>query len=84
MTKQHQPTTESRPAGLPSSENSVQGRWGRIITLAGLVVLGVAPWAPSQQPLPNLPAYCPPLTAFAHPTLFDLFSGTAPIRFPYG
>ena len=64
MKRQHE---QPRPA--PQAE----GRsWGRIITLAGLIVLGVAPWAQAQQPLPNLPAYCPPLTAFAHPTLFDV------------
>jgi hypothetical protein len=84
MNTQHAPTTEPSPAGQRSSPTPAEGRWGRIITLAGLVVLGVAPWAQAQQPLPNLPAYCPPLTAFAHPTLFDVFNGTVPFRFPYG
>ena len=60
------------------------GRWSRIVTLAGLVVLGLTPWAQAQQPLPDYPAICPPLTAFATPTLFDVFFGTHPFRFPYG
>ena len=57
--------------------------WSRVFTLAGLIVLGVTPWAQAQLPPPNFPAYCPPLTAFANPTLFDMFWGTTPIRFPY-
>lgn len=57
--------------------------WSRISTIAGLFLLGVAPWASAQLPTPNLPALCPPLTAFAGPTMFDLFWGTTPIRFPY-
>ena len=57
--------------------------WRNIITMAGLIVLGVTPWASAQLPTPDLPAYCPPLTAFAHPTMFDVFWGTTPIRFPY-
>jgi hypothetical protein len=58
-------------------------RLARILTFAGLVVLGVAPWAKAQLPQPDFPAYCPPLTAFANPTLFDVFFGTTPIKFPY-
>lgn len=57
--------------------------WRRTVTLAGLAVLGVTPWAQAQQPLPDFPAFCPPLTAFATPTLFDVWFGTAPIRFPF-
>jgi len=57
--------------------------WHRIVTLAGLTVLGLTPWASAQQATPDLPAVCPPLTAFASPTLFDVFFGTTPIRFPY-
>ncbi len=57
--------------------------WGRIVTIASLVVLGITPWAQAQLPPPNLPAYCPPMTAFAGPTLFDFAFGTTPIRFPY-
>lgn len=57
--------------------------WSRIVTLASLAVLGLTPWASAQQATPDLPAYCPPLTAFASPTLFDVFFGTTPIRYPY-
>ncbi len=57
--------------------------WGRIVTIAGLLVLGITPWANAQLPPPNLPAFCPPLNAFAGPTMFDLFWGTSPLRFPY-
>ena len=53
------------------------------MTFAGLVVLGITPWAQAQLPPPNLPAVCPPLTAFASPSLFDFFWGTTPTRFPY-
>jgi len=66
------------------AETPSGGRWSRIVTLAGLVVLGLTPWAQAQQPLPDYPAICPPLTAFATPTLFDVFFGTQPFRFPYG
>ena len=57
--------------------------WRNVVTVAGLIVLGITPWAQAQQPPPDMPAYCPPLTAFATPTLFDVFWGTTPIRFPY-
>lgn len=57
--------------------------WSRICTTAGLMVLGVTPWAQAQIQQPDLPTICPPLTAFATPTLFDVFFGTTPIRFPY-
>lgn len=65
------------------SRESRPSRWRRIVTLAGLVVLGVTPWAHAQLPPPDLAAVCPPLTAFATPSLFDFFWGTTPIRFPY-
>ncbi|MBK8269833.1 MAG: hypothetical protein IPK83_16690 [Planctomycetes bacterium] len=64
-------------------ESMAPGFWGRIFTLAGLVVLGITPFAHAQLDPPNYPALCPPLTALANPTLFDLFWGTTPIRFPY-
>ena len=57
--------------------------WQRATTLGALAVLGLTPWAQAQQPLPDFPAVCPPLTAFATPTLFDVWFGTAPIRFPF-
>ncbi len=57
--------------------------WRNIVTMAGLIVLGITPWAQAQQSPPDMPAYCPPLTAFATPTLFDVFWGTTTIRFPY-
>lgn len=57
--------------------------WQRVSTLGALAVLGLTPWAQAQQPLPDFPAVCPPLTAFATPTLFDVWFGTAPIRFPF-
>lgn len=74
---------ESRETKPEAAGSSGKWSWGRILTLAGLVVLGVAPWAQAQLPPPNDPALCPPLTAFAGPTLFDTFWGTSPIRFPY-
>ncbi len=55
----------------------------RILTLAGLVVLGVTPWATAQLPEPTLPAACYPLTAFARPTLFNVLFGLPVFRFPY-
>jgi len=58
--------------------------WRQRLTLAGLAVLGLTSWAEASQAVPNYPAVCPPLTAFATPTLFDVWWGTAPIRFPYG
>ncbi len=57
--------------------------WRNIVTMAGLIVLGITPWAQAQQSPPDLPAYCPPLTAFTTPSLFDVFWGTTTIRFPY-
>ncbi len=77
---------------LPPSQATVQDHsqsasrkwsWSRITTFAGLIILGITPWAQAQLPPPNLPAVCPPLTAFASPSLFDFFWGTTPIRFPY-
>jgi hypothetical protein len=60
-------------------------QWRGRITLAALAVLGLTPWAQAAiQPLPDLPAFCPPLSAFATPTLFDVWFGTTPLRFPYG
>ena len=66
-------------------ENGDPSRWTRIATLAGLAVLGITPWAHAQlAPLDPPPAViCPPLTAIATPTLFDVFFGTTPIRFPF-
>ncbi len=57
--------------------------WRRAIAGAVLFVLGITPWAHAQLPLPDEPALCPPLTSIATPTLFNLFSGTTPIRFPF-
>jgi len=57
--------------------------WSRIVTAAGLIVLGITPWAQAQLAAPNQPAYCPPLTSIATPSMFDLFWGTTPIRFPF-
>lgn len=57
--------------------------WSRVLTMAGLAVLGLTPWANAALPQPDLPAICPPLTAFAHPTFFDFLWGTTPIKFPY-
>jgi len=60
-------------------------RWSRIATMAGLAVLGITPWAQAQLPPIEPPpaVICPPLTAIATPTLFDVFFGTTPIRFPF-
>ena len=55
----------------------------RIATLAGLVVLGVTPWAQAQLPQPTLPAACYPLTAFAHPSIFNVIWNIPVFRFPY-
>jgi len=57
--------------------------WRKVALLAALVVLGVSPWAKAQLPTPDLPAFCPPITAFAHPSFFDVIWGTTPIKFPY-
>lgn len=57
--------------------------WMRVIILGGLVVLGLTPWAHAQLPPPNEPAFCPPLTSIATPSLYDVFFNTTPIRFPY-
>lgn len=68
-----------------SPTDDVSTPWSRIVTLAGLAVLGITPWASAQlAPLDPPPAViCPPLTAIATPTLFDVFFGTTPIRFPF-
>ncbi len=72
---------KQNPTDLPASP---PGRsWRNIVTMAGLVVLGVTPWAQAQMDPPNMPAICPPLTAFATPSMFDVFWGTTPIRFPF-
>lgn len=55
----------------------------RIMTLAGLIVLGVTPWASAQLPQPSLPAVCYPLTAFARPTLWNVLFGQPVFRWPY-
>ncbi len=90
MNTSNNPTPSNEPGTL--SDTTVNagephvdtGRfWSRALTLAGLVVLGITPWANAALPQPDLPAVCPPLTAFAHPTLFDVFWGTTPIKFPY-
>lgn len=77
----------SEPTQPVSPEQNVthgsKWSWSRIVTFAGLIILGITPWAQAQLPPPNLPAVCPPLTAFASPSLFDFFWGTTPIRFPY-
>ena len=72
------------PAETPT-EDGGSTPWSRIVTLASLVVLGITPWASAQlAPLDPPPAViCPPLTAIATPTLFDVFFGTTPIRFPF-
>lgn len=83
--------TGATPAGntptISPDESGLSGvsRWSRIATLAGLAVLGITPWAQAQlAPLDPPPAViCPPLTAIATPTLFDVFFGTTPIRFPF-
>jgi len=74
---------ETRVSETPADEGV--SRWSRIATLAGLAVLGITPWAQAQlPPLDPPPAViCPPLTAIATPTLFDVFFGTTPIRFPF-
>lgn len=74
VNKPARPVESPSPAGLS---------WRRIVTIAGLVVLGITPWAQAQQPPPDLPAFCPPLTSIATPTLFDMLFGTLPIRFPF-
>jgi hypothetical protein len=71
------------PDSTDSAPFKTRRPWRHILTLAGLAVLGITPWASAQAPQPNMPAYCPPLTAIANPSLFDLFWGTTPIRFPY-
>ncbi len=63
--------------------HSAVAYWRNIVTLAGLIVLGITPWAQAQLPPPDQPAFCPPLTSLATPTLFDMFWGTTPIRFPF-
>lgn len=69
--------TQPEPADAP--------RWKQIVTLAGLAVLGMTPWAQAQlPPLDPPPAViCPTWTAIATPTLFDVWFGTTPIRFPF-
>jgi hypothetical protein len=75
--------TQDAHANEQAPTQRAQWSWSRIVTLAGLAVLGLTPWAAAQQPPPNMPAFCPPLTAFATPTMFDVLFGTTPIRFPY-
>jgi hypothetical protein len=64
-------------------KSATRTQWRNTLLMAVLVVLGVTPWAKAQLPLPDLPAICPPITAFAVPSLFDLYWGTTPIKFPY-
>lgn len=59
------------------------GFWSRTLTIACLIVLGITPWAHAQLAAPNEPAFCPPLTSLATPTLFNFFTGTTPFRFPF-
>jgi hypothetical protein len=75
--------TQNGQAPIDSEPKQHRWSWRYILTMAGLVVLGITPWASAQNPPPNMPAYCPPLTAIANPTMFDVFWGTTPIRFPY-
>lgn len=75
MERKHQP--RRRPI------RSTIARWRNIVTLAALIVLGITPWAQAQLPPPTQPAFCPPLTSLATPTLFDVLFGTTPIRFPF-
>lgn len=62
---------------------SAIARWRNIVTLAALIVLGITPWAQAQLPPPAQPAFCPPLTSLATPTLIDVLFGLTPIRFPF-
>lgn len=57
--------------------------WTRVFIFAGLLILGITPWAQAQLATPNEPALCPPLTSIATPTLFDALFNTTPIRWPY-
>ncbi len=68
-----------------SDEPQPRRSWRDILTLAALAVLGITPWAQAQlqPPQPPPPVVCPPLTAIATPTLFDVFFGTIPFRFPF-
>jgi hypothetical protein len=75
--------TQDNQSPIDPIPNRPRWSWRYILTLAGLVMLGITPWASAQAPQPNMPAYCPPLTAIANPSLFDVFWGTTPIRFPY-
>lgn len=81
------PTHESNQPIVATNNTEPTSRggrfWSRVLTMAGLTILGITPWANAALPQPDLPAVCPPLTAFAHPTLFDVFWGTTPIKFPY-
>lgn len=74
---------DSNLNGVSPAEEPPPSPWQRAITLAGLLVLGVTPFAHAQFDAPTYPAYCPPLTAFSNATLFDMFWNTTPIRFPY-
>lgn len=67
----------------PETEPGPLSLWRKIVTLAALLILGITPFAHAQLDPPNYPSVCPPLTSLANPTLFDLFWGTTPIRFPY-
>jgi hypothetical protein len=64
-------------------ESNAPGFWSRTLMMAGLIVLGITPWAHAQLAPPNEPAFCPPLTSLATPTLFNVFTGTTPFRFPF-
>lgn len=78
--------TDSAQSSVECSDEATPlplGFWTRAVMFAGMIVLGLTPWAHAQLSAPNQPAFCPPLTSIANPTLFNLFWGTTPIRFPY-
>ncbi len=80
--------TSQAKIGRPDSssdEPPPRRRWREIVTLAALVLLGITPWAQAQlqPPQPPPPVVCPPLTAIATPTFFDVLFGTMPFRFPF-
>jgi hypothetical protein len=55
----------------------------RVLTFAGLIVLGITPWASAQLAQPTRPAACYPLTAFARPTILNVLWGLPVFRFPF-
>ena len=79
------PNTHTHDGQAPTDSAPPKPRWSwrYILTVAGLVVLGITPWASAQNAQPDFPAFCPPFTDIANPTMFDVFWGTTPIRWPY-